>query len=425
MEKVNVLAAFDWLVGEEKIGVLGYESLRGSDVFTFEYDKKWLEKHSNIFLSSDLMPFSGVQYSKDNKIFRCFSDSLPDRWGRKLIEIRSTLAERTMKGRQRLTDWDYLKGVEDFLRMGAFRFQDIHTGKFIRESTHLTIPPIMDIRELLDASVEVEKSELNHVTPEEKWIYRLFNPGTSMGGARPKACVKKDAEVYLAKFPSIRDEYDISAWENFAHLMAKDCGIDVADTELIEGNNRGHILLSKRFDRKADGSRVHMASSLTLLGLQDGAGQRTGNGYLDIVDFLVSNGGNNVDDCLEELYRRIAFNICIGNTDDHFRNHSFLLTKDGWNLAPAYDLNPTNAWYQSLLINESSSDSDLDELYDSHEDYMLDEKTAYGIIKDVTNNVKYWKSIAFKAGVPKNELGIFSNRIDEGIQWRYGGGLHR
>ena len=189
--------------------------------------------------------------------------------------------------------------------------------------------------------------------------------------------MQSDGQLYIAKFPSINDNINVSRWEHFAHLMAKECGINVAETKVIKAGNGQDILLSKRFDRNDQGQRVHMASSLTLLGLTDGDGERTRKGYLDIVDFIISGGGNHVEENLQELYRRVAFNICIGNTDDHFRNHAFLLNKDGWALSPAYDMNPTNSMYQALLVDDHSNESSLDRLYKAHELYMLDEPVSY------------------------------------------------
>lgn len=329
------------------------------------------------------------------------------------------------KASRTLSDWDYLKGVEDELRMGGFRFQDSNSGAFISSTPGYSVPPAIHIDELLQAAKEIEKSEYKHLEPEKKWVQRLFQPGSSMGGARPKACVQSGSHLYLAKFPSINDNINVSRWEHFAHLMAKECGINVAETKVIKAGTGQDILLSKRFDRTEENKRVHMASSLTILGFTDGDGQRTGKGYLDIVDFIVSGGGNHIETNLEELYKRVAFNICIGNTDDHFRNHSFLLGKEGWDLSPAYDINPTNSMFQALFIDANSNDSSLNSLYNAHEFYMLDETTARGIIKDVTRNMKYWKNMAEDIGLPRREITHFTNRFEQGMEFQYRSGLCR
>ena len=190
----------------------------------------------------------------------------------------------------------------------------------------------------------------------------------------------------------------------------------MAETKVIKAGNGQDILLSKRFDRNNRGQRVHMASSLTLLGLTDGDGERTGKGYLDIVDFIISGGGNHVEDNLRELYRRVAFNICIGNTDDHFRNHAFLLDKEGWKLSPAYDMNPTNSMYQALLVDDNSNESSLDCLYRANELYMLDEPTAKKIIMDVIQTMVHWKSMAMDVGLTRGEISYFSDRFGQGMK---------
>ena len=424
MEKLDVIASFDWMDKEEKVGTLGHEYLRGSDVFSFEFDKNWLKTFPKIDFGQDLRPYPGVQYSRDNHIFGCFSDALPDRWGRRLIDLRTSL-ETEGKSSHTLSDWNYLKGVEDELRMGGFRFQDPDSGAFISSTLSYSVPPVIQIDELLQAAKEIEKSEYKHLKPEKKWVQRLFQPGSSMGGARPKACVQSGGHLYLAKFPSINDDVNVSRWEHFAHLMAKECGINVAETKVIKAGTGQDILLSKRFDRTEEKKRIHMASSLTVLGLTDGDGQRTGKGYLDIVDFIISGGGNHIETNLEELYKRVAFNICIGNTDDHFRNHSFLLGKEGWELSPAYDINPTNSMFQALLIDANSNDSSLNRLYNAHEFYMLDETTARGIIKDVTRNMKYWENMAEDLGLPRREITHFTNRFEQGMEFQYGSELCR
>ena len=357
-----------------------------------------------------------MQYSQGSPIFGCFSDALPDRWGRRLIDLRSSL-ETEGKASYALSDWDYLKGVEDELRMGGFRFRDPSTGEYISCSPDYSVPPTIHIDELLQAAREIEKSEYKHLEPEKKWVQRLFQPGSSMGGARPKACVQSDGHLYIAKFPSINDDINVSRWEHFAHQMAKESGINIAETKVFKAGNGQDILLSRRFDRNDLGRRIQMTSSLTLLGLTDGDGERTGKGYLDIVDFIISGGGNHVEDNLRELYRRVAFNICIGNTDDHFRNHAFLLEKEGWELSPAYDMNPTNSLYQALMVDDNSNKSSLDLLYKAHELYMLDEHTAKTIIMDVVQAMKQWESLAKDTGLTRGEISYFTDRFEQGMKF--------
>ena len=339
MKRLYVFADFDWLKEPRLIGELSYESLRGSDSYGFCYNDEWLKDYGGLFLSDDLNNYPGQQYTTPGKdIFGCFSDALPDRWGRTLINRREQiLAKEEKHPVRRLSSFDYLIGIEDFSRMGAFRFKESMNGEYINASEVLRIPPLTDIRGLVAASSEIEKSEDENRLPEMRWIAQLVQPGSSLGGARPKASVIDENKIlYIAKFPSRKDDYDAGLWEHFSHLLAKNAGINAADTRVISTSDKYHTLLSRRFDRRADGKRIHFASALTLLGLNDGDNANTGHGYLDIVDFILQNC-TNVESNLQELYRRVAFNICIGNSDDHFRNHGFLLTAKGWTLSPAYD----------------------------------------------------------------------------------------
>ena len=234
-----------------------------------------------------------------------------------------------------------------------------------------------------------------------------------MGGARPKASViDTNKTLYVAKFPSRKDDYDAGLWEHFSHLLAAKAGINAAKTKVIATGEKYHTLLSERFDRTKDGQRIHFASAMTLLGLNDGDNATTGHGYLDIVDFIIQNC-TDVDRNLQELYRRVAFNICIGNSDDHFRNHGFLLTAKGWTLSPAYDMNPTQNEYQNLLISATSNKADLNILLDACGDYMLNCKTAEDIISEVTEAVKGWREWAVRLGIFKREMEIFSGILDE------------
>ena len=368
-----------------------------------------------MFLSDDLNNYPGQQYTQPGKdIFGCFSDALPDRWGRTLLLRREQLAAiEENRPVRRLSSFDFLTGIDDFSRMGAFRFKEDTDGEFINVSESLKIPPLTDIRELIAASAEIERSEEDNVLPDRKWITQLVQPGSSLGGARPKASViDTDKTLYVAKFTSRNDDYDAGVWEHFSHLLAAKAGINAAKTKVIATGEKYHTLLSERFDRTKDGQRIHFASAMTLLGLNDGDNATTGHGYLDIVDFIIQNC-TDVDRNLQELYRRVAFNICIGNSDDHFRNHGFLLTAKGWTLSPAYDMNPTQNEYQNLLISATSNKADLNILLDACGDYMLNCKTAEDIISEVTEAVKGWREWAVRLGIFKREMEIFSGILDE------------
>lgn len=413
MKRLYVYADFDWLEQPELIGTLSYDAVRGGATYGFSFSHKWLAGHGNVFLGEDLRHFPGQQFTQPgNEIFGCFSDALPDRWGRTLLNRREQIAAVDEKRpTRRLSSFDYLTGIDDHSRMGGFRFAEGESGPFINSSPDFRIPPLTNIRELMHAAEEVEKSESRHELPEKKWLLQLLRPGTSLGGARPKASVMDETgRLAMAKFPSRKDDYDVGAWEHFCHVMARKAGIDAADARLVEGGNF-HILLSRRFDRTPDGHRIHFASALTLLGLTDGDNASTDHGYPDIVDFIISHGAD-VERNLEELYRRVAFNIIVGNSDDHFRNHGFLLRKDGWVLSPAYDMNPTLSEQQSLLINGYTSDSDLLALLDSSEEYFISKERASQIVTEVRNSMKDWKAIALRSGLSQRDINTFEPRIN-------------
>lgn len=413
MERLLVFADFDWLDKPELVGELCYEKLRGSESYAFRFDDNWLKFHAGIKLSEDINNYPGLQYTQPgNDIFGCFSDALPDRWGRTLLKRREQIqASEEKRAVRNLSSFDYLMGIDDFSRMGGFRLRRELDGDFINVSPSLKIPPLTELRQLVLASQEVEKSEENDVLPEKKWIAQLIQPGTSLGGARPKAGVLDDSgNLCIAKFPSRKDDYDTGLWEHFSHLLARKAGIYAAQTKVLGGLGKYHTLLSKRFDRTDEGKRIHFASSMSLIGLRDGDNAQGGYGYLNIVDFILQSCCD-VEKNLQELYRRVAFNICIGNSDDHFRNHGFLLTPRGWTLSPAYDMNPTLNEYQSLLINESSNKADIRTLLESCESYMIKKEVAENIIRQVQATVAGWENLAVLLQIPAREVTMFKDRF--------------
>lgn len=413
MERLLVFADFDWLDKPELVGELCYEKLRGSESYAFRFDDNWLKFHAGIKLSEDINNYPGLQYTQPgNDIFGCFSDALPDRWGRTLLKRREQIqASEEKRAVRNLSSFNYLMGIDDFSRMGGFRLKRELDGDFINVSPSLKIPPLTELRQLVLASQEVEKSEENDVLPEKKWIAQLIQPGTSLGGARPKAGVLDDSgNLCIAKFPSRKDDYDTGLWEHFSHLLARKAGIYAAQTKVLGGLGKYHTLLSKRFDRTDEGKRIHFASSMSLIGLRDGDNAQGGYGYLNIVDFILQSCCD-VEKNLQELYRRVAFNICIGNSDDHFRNHGFLLTPRGWTLSPAYDMNPTLNEYQSLLINESSNKADIRTLLESCESYMIKKEVAENIIRQVQAAVAGWENLAVLLQIPAREVTMFKDRF--------------
>ena len=414
MKKITVYADFDFLASPQEIGTLGYEHVRGKDHFVFEYSREWLKQHGGIMLSGDLMNVPSLQHPRGaDSVFGFVKDSFPDRWGRLLLDRRERLMAQA-EGRpvRALTNYDYLTGIEDYTRMGGIRYKGTDSDDYINACEKFLVPPIESLRALCDACYEIELAEERNELPEQRWLDQLIDPGTSLGGARPKAnVVDTDGKLYVAKFPSKKDLENTELIEHFSHRLAAKAGIDVAQTRTIKISKDRHLLLSERFDRTGDGRRIHFASAMSLLGFDDGAGSNTGNGYLDIVDFILQ-GCVDVQQNLRELYRRVTFNVMFGNTDDHFRNHGFLLTPKGWTLSPAYDINPSTKTHQCLLINLYTEQSDVTSLLQSSGSYMLSRQEAFEITDEVRNAIKDWRTTASELQIAHKILEPYCNRWD-------------
>ncbi len=415
MKKISVYADFDFLSAPQEIGTLGYEHVRGKDHFVFQYSRQWLKQYGGILLSGDLLNVPSLQHPRGNdNVFGFVQDSFPDRWGRLLLDRRERLTAQS-EGRptRTLTNYDYLIGIEDFTRMGGIRYKEEARDEYINASTKYLVPPIENLRALCDACHEIEFAEERNELPEQRWLDQLIDPGTSLGGARPKAnVVDTDGTLYVAKFPSKKDLENTELIEHFSHQLAAKAGINVANTRTIRISKDRNLLLSERFDRTREGRRIHFASAMSLLGLDDGAGSSTGNGYLDIVDFIL-RGCTDVRQNLRELYRRVAFNIMFGNTDDHFRNHGFLLTPKGWTLSPAYDINPGAKPHQCLLIDSYTEQSDINALLSASESYMLESQEATELIEEVRTAIKDWRKTATELQIPLKQLAAYSLRWDK------------
>jgi serine/threonine-protein kinase HipA len=418
MDTIYVYADFDFLEQTEEIGVLSYEQVRGNDHFAFEFSREWLSRHGGLILSGDVMNVRGTQHPmQGNSVFGFVKDSFPDRWGRILLDRRERLAaKQAQRPVRNLSNYDYLMGIEDTTRMGGIRYSTEKNGPFINSNFRYCVPPFENLRALCNACQELESAEERNELPEQRWLDQLVDPGSSLGGARPKANVMDtDGRLYVAKFPSKKDLEDTELIEHFSHTLARKAGINVAKTHVIPISKGRHLLLSERFDRAPEGKRRHFASAMSLLGLDDGSGAGTGNGYLDIVDFIVRNC-TDVQLNLHEIYRRAAFNVIFGNTDDHFRNHGFILTPKGWTLSPAYDINPSTKTHQCLLINDTTELSDINALRNSCESYMLDRKDASDIINEVTKAISDWQKVAEEIQISVKMLEHYNDRWTKCIE---------
>lgn len=390
------------------IGTLGYDMIRGNAAYQWEYDSQWLHNGRKVQLSGDLQNAGGRQY-RTGRLFAFLQDAMPDRWGRRLIDKRERLlAEREGRPVRHLTDTDYLTQIDDTTRMGALRLRE---GEQLlgTQFADTPVPPLAHLREFVDMAQEYEKQDGQGGVIREEWLLNLYQQGSSLGGTRPKATIRDtDGSLWIAKIPSVNDDYDVALWEYWAHQMAHIAGIEVPGMRLVTlPGQKFHTLLSKRFDRDG-GQRVHFASAMTLCGLQDGADATTGNGYLDIVDVIVGDTGfADPQDALEQLYRRVAFSICIHNHDDHFRNHGFLLTEKGWGWSPAYDLNPSGFNTQSMLVSRDSNDSSLEVLSAAASDYLLTAAQAGRIIDEVRGAMTNARRVAGHCGISDREMTRF------------------
>jgi len=403
----------DWVgLGQPTLmGLLHSTLVRGKEIFSFEYDEAWLKSGRSQTLDPDLGLFSGIQYLNDDKpnFFGIFLDSSPDRWGRTLMDRREAAIARN-EGRQpkNLFETDYLLGVYDGHRMGAIRFKDSRDSLFLKNNTSMATPPWTSIRELEHASLKLEEDG-SHDEEKLKWLNLLITPGSSLGGARPKASVLDEhGELWIAKFPSLQDDRDIGGWEKVAYDLARNAGINVPESVTGKFYSKKHTFLTKRFDRTIEGERIHFASAMTLLGHTDGTSHSSGGSYLDLAEFIMQNGAS-PDADLEELWRRIVFYISISNTDDHLRNHGFLLTDKGWTLSPAYDINPVPTG-TGLSLNISTTDNALsiDLALEVAEYFRVSDEKATEIISVVQSEVSKWESIAEKVGIPKAERNLMA-----------------
>ncbi|HEY4206899.1 MAG TPA: HipA domain-containing protein [Puia sp.] len=291
----------------------------------------------------------------------------------------------------------------DTYRMGAIRFKLDPDGPFLDDHATMAAPPMAYLRSLEEASLHLEEDNASDDPAFSTWLNQLFSPGASLGGARPKASIIDPAgQLWIAKFPSRNDDHDIGGWEAVAHTLAHHAGLNAAEGKPRRLTRNHHSFLTRRFDRQGK-DRIHFASAMTLLGKTDGADSTTEVSYLHLAEVLQRQGAHPNRD-MEELWRRIVFNICISNSDDHLRNHGFLLTSKGWELSPAYDLNPViNATGLMLNITEKSNALDLDLAREVAEQFRVQKDKREQIIEKVAETVSRWRDVAAKLGILGSE----------------------
>jgi len=397
----------DWRGFENPVlvGILRSAVTKNKEHFSFSYDEAWLKRPDAQEIDPDLQLFLGEQHNTESSNFRSFLDSCPDRWGRLLMKRREAIVARHEERQPRvLREIDYLLGVHDLYRQGALRFRRSLDGSFLDDDERMAAPPISSLSELEHAVQKIENSDSDD--PEYlKWLYMLMSPGSSLGGARPKASViDEEDHLWIAKFPSRHDDYDIAAWEFLAYQLAQKAGIDMAPCRIEKFNSPYHTFLTKRFDR-TEVSRLHFTSALTQLGYYDGDYDAS---YIELAQFLTEQGSNTKED-LAQLWRRIVFNIAISNCDDHLRNHGFIFNNDGWILSPAYDLNPVTP-SNGLHLNITDDDNSLN--YDLAMEiiyfFQLKESEAERVKNEVLGSVSQWESVANSIGISRSEQTLMS-----------------
>jgi serine/threonine-protein kinase HipA len=404
---IEVYADWAALNGPSLIGFLSSETIRGKEVFSFEYTTDWLSRHKAHQIDPALQLFTGPNYPPQQKEnFGIFLDSSPDRWGRVLMKRREALlAKKEERKEKKLLESDYLLGVYDQHRVGGLRFKENSDGPFLNNEKDLASPPWTKLKELEYACLALESENANSSPFYSDWLKMLVAPGGSLGGARPKASVvDENKNLWIAKFPSGNDSFNVGAWEKVAYILASKAGITVPNSQIKRINSKHHTFLSKRFDRTDSGERLHYCSALTLLQRNDGDDAEQGASYLELAETIIKYGSE-PDKDLKKLWRRIVFSICISNVDDHLRNHGFLLNEsNGWRLSPAFDINP-NPDGDGLTLNISDSDNsqDLDLAKEVAQYFRISRNESDVITGEITSVVREWRKEASRLKISSDE----------------------
>ena len=382
-----------------------YQPLARTDTpASFEYDPAWLRGAHAFALDPRLALWRGEQHPPvDVPAFGVFMDSAPDRWGRVLMERReAAAAEREGRPLRTLREVAFLLGVHDEARMGALRFRSSSGGPFVDHSVNAA-PPLTSLRELAAISQKVEEPGIEKLPEYARWLAMLVAPGSSLGGARPKANFRDpDQSLWIAKFPAKDDRYDVGAWEYVTQVLAERAGIwaPSARLEPLSGDYRTYC--AKRFDR--DGVRRRMyASAMTLLERRDG---QEGGSYLDLAEFIGDYGArNHIDEDLAQMFRRVIFNVLVGNRDDHLRNHGFIREPSGWRLSQAFDVNPSWAKAEhAITLDGKSATPSVERAMATAELYRLTPIKAQTILAEVRKVLADWRTVADQHGLGRSEV---------------------
>ncbi|OGB30293.1 MAG: HipA domain protein [Burkholderiales bacterium RIFCSPLOWO2_12_FULL_61_40] len=371
------------------VGTLAHD--RGQ--IRFRYARDWLRDARAFALDPDLSLDEHPFFPKPELgNFGIFLDSSPDRWGQTLMKRREALQARDEKRTPRtLYAWDFLIGVQDLTRQGALRFCRSGTKTFLGDEK-MAAPPVTTLRELEAVAYQLSSRRIDDLDALRRWLAVLVAPGASLGGARPKAnFAEADGSLWIGKFPARDDDRDIGAWEYVVHQLAGKAGVDVPPARLVKLNNDFHTFCIQRFDRR-QGTRCFYASAMTLLRKT----QSEGTSYLELAQFIRARGdAAHADADLAQLFRRVAFNVAVGNRDDHLRNHGFVLGETGWRLAPAFDVNPNIDKAEHVLnIDDVDNRPDLATVLNTAAFYGLTDAQAGQVVEEVVSAVDSWQDTA-------------------------------
>ena len=397
-DEVEVWLDTDFLE-RTRVGTLSHD--RGT--LRFVYEPSWLQNPQAFALDPDLSLGEGTYFpNAEAGNFRVFDDSAPDRWGQTLMKRREALAAKDEGRRPRtLYAWDFLLGVEDVSRQGALRYRPPGEEAFLAHDA-LTVPPAANLKELEIVAREITGKRIDDLAALRQWLRVLVAPGASLGGARPKASfTETNGSLWIAKFPARDDTRDVGAWEAVAQRLAARAGIDVPISELRRFSGEYHTFCVKRFDRSGAHRRFY-ASAMAMLRKD----QSEGTSYLDLAEFLRTRGAqDHIESDLEQLFRRVAFNVAIGNRDDHLRNHGFLLTPTGWRLAPAFDLNPNPDRADHVLnIDEADNRPSLVTVTETSEWYVGSKDRGRAIVEQVLHETRAWRRTAHALKIARADI---------------------
>lgn len=391
------------------VGRLWTRVRKGRESATFQYDDDWLIDPERFALEPALTLGAGAHHTVAGRaLFGALGDSAPDRWGRALMgRAERRIARQEERAPRTLTELNYLLRVSDYSRQGALRFTMKPNGVFLGDTAENAVPPLIQLPKLLAASDQVVEED------GDELLELLLAPGSSLGGARPKASViDMDGALAIAKFPKRDDDIDVVRWEAVALELAGYAGIETARWRLERVDDRS-VLILRRFDRHGE-RRVPYLSAMSMLGATDGD-QRS---YLEIADVLRQYGAESDAD-RRALWRRVVFSILTSNTDDHLRNHGFLYDgTDGWRLSPAFDLNPTpvdlKPRFLSTAVTLDDNEASIDLALSVASHFALDDGAARAVAKNVAQSVVEWQTVASANGLSKLEC----QRMESAFQHR-------